>query len=464
MIPNVLAIEILNKSLETGGDFAEIFIEKSVVNSIGLEDGKIETSNSSLVNGAGIRILKGLQSVYGYSNDLSKKSLLKLADSLSKSFQGTPVKHVDKIETVKVSKNCPIKSSYAKTPKSKRIKILKECYEVAKGYDPRIVRVKTSFGDRIKDYVIFNSDGHFYEDSRSYGRLAISAVASDGVKIEAATSAPGAQKGFDYFEGLDYKDEAKKAAELAIQNLEAAECPSGRFPVIIGNGFGGVLFHEACGHPLEASSVSKNLSVFANKIGQPIASPIVTAIDDGTMEGGWGSINIDDEGHVAERTVLIENGILKEYMIDEFNGRRMGKPGNGHSRRESYKYEPTSRMTNTYIDNGESTVEEIIAATKLGLYAKSLGGGSVNPATGEFNFSCSEAYIVRDGKVAEQVKGATLIGTGAEVLKNIDMIANDLKHTEGMCGAASGSIFVTVGQPTLRVSEMTVGGRGGALK
>ena len=247
--------------------------------------------------------------------------------------------------------------------------------------------------------------------------------------------------------------------------LTADPCPSGKMPVVIGNGWGGVLFHESCGHPLEASAVSKGLSCFSqNKIGDFIASPIVSAVDDSTMPSQWGSIDIDDEGNLGTKRLLIKNGKLNDYMIDDLNGRRMNREGNGACRRQNYRYIPTSRMSNTYICNGKSTPEEIIKATKLGLYAVSFNGGSVDPTTGEFNFGCSEAYIIRDGKVCEPVKGATLIGKGFEILKKIDMVANDLDLAQGMCGASSGSIRTNVGQPTLRVSEVTVGGRGGELK
>ena len=246
--------------------------------------------------------------------------------------------------------------------------------------------------------------------------------------------------------------------------LGAKECPSGKMPVVIGNGFGGVIFHEACGHGLEASSVSKNLSVFSGKKGQKVASDIVNAFDDGTIEGGWGSGNFDDEGNKTRRTQLIKNGVLMNYLVDNFNGRAMNEPGNGACRRESYKYQPTSRMSNTFIGNGTSTKEEIIAATKFGLYAKSLGGGSVNPATGDFNFAVNEGYLVEDGKITKPVKGATLIGNGASILFNIDMIANNLRREQGMCGASSGSIPADVGQPTIRVKSILVGGTGGKIK
>jgi TldD protein len=232
-------------------------------------------------------------------------------------------------------------------------------------------------------------------------------------------------------------------------------------PVVIHNSFGGVILHEACGHSLEATSVAKGLSVFCGKLGQQIANPIVTAVDSGLDENAWGSINVDDEGTPAKRNVLIENGILKSYLVDKRNAKKMNHPITGSSRRESYKYQTTSRMTNTYFLNGTRTFEEIIAATKKGLFAKRMGGGSVNPATGEFNFAVMEGYLIEDGKITKPVRGATLVGSGKDVLLRIDMIANNLSHGHGMCGSLSGSIPTNVGQPTIRVSHLTVGGKGG---
>ena len=280
--------------------------------------------------------------------------------------------------------------------------------------------------------------------------------------IETSFVGPGAQKGLEFFkDDIDVKALAVETAKTALTMLHAEECPSGKMTVVIGNGFGGVIFHEACGHGLEATSVSKELSIFSNKLGQKIASDIVNAVDDGTIEGGWGSGNIDDEGIPTHRTVLIENGILKNYLIDSFNGRRMHMEGNGATRRESYQFEPTSRMSNTFLLPGKETPEEIIAETEYGLYAKSLGGGSVNPTTGDFNFAVTEGYLIENGKVTRPVKGATLIGNGADILMKIDRIGNDLERAQGMCGSASGSIPVDVGQPTIRVQDITVGGRGG---
>jgi TldD protein len=241
--------------------------------------------------------------------------------------------------------------------------------------------------------------------------------------------------------------------------LYADECPSKTMPVVIDNGFGGVIFHEACGHSLEATSVAKNASVFSGKKGEKIGSDLVTAIDDGTIPNAWGSANYDDEGLPQKRRVLIDKGILNSYMVDQLNGKRMGEVSTHSSRRQSYRFAPTSRMSNTYIDNGESTFDEIIENTEYGLYARKMGGGSVNPSTGDFNFSVMEGYMIRNGKIAEPVKGATLVGTGKDALKKIDMVGNNLLRAQGMCGSVSGSIAADVGQPTIRIASITVGGR-----
>ena len=239
----------------------------------------------------------------------------------------------------------------------------------------------------------------------------------------------------------------------------AGYCPAGVMPVAIDNGFGGVIFHEACGHSLEASSVAYGQSQFCGKLGQKIANEKVTAIDDGTIPGAWGSINIDDEGTPSRKRVLIEKGVLKTYMIDKFNGRRMGMESTASSRRQSYAYTPTSRMTNTYIAAGTDKNEDIIASIEYGLYAADMGGGSVNPVTGEFNFAVNEGYIIRKGKICEPVRGASLVGKGSQIIQDIDMVGTDMDMGQGMCGSSSGSVPTNVGQPLIRVSSITVGGR-----
>ena len=466
MISKKLAIDVLNEALATGADYAEIFYEDSHSYSLSVENGKVETSSSNLMNGVGLRLLKENQTVYGYTNDLTKKGLVALAQSLRSSFKGERKITVNKLDMIRVKNRNPITKSYDSISREEKIALVKEGIEEIEALkDPRIVRYIGSFGDVHRSVAIFNSKEKWFKRDTEFGRLAYMIVAADQNGFETAFEGPGCQQSIDYFRTtVKAREVAKKAAKTALMMLEAKECPSGKMPVVIGNGWGGVLFHESCGHPLEASAISRGLSCFTGKEGEMIASPIVSAVDDSTIPQAWGSIDIDDEGNPGTKRLLIKNGKLVDYMIDDYNGRRMNRQGNGACRRQNYKFCPTSRMSNTYICNGTSTPEEIIKATKLGLYAVSFNGGSVDPATGEFNFGCSEAYIIRDGKICEPVKGATLIGHGDEILKNIDMIGNDLALAQGMCGAASGSIRTNVGQPTLRVSEITVGGRGGELK
>ena len=466
MISKKLAIEVLNEALSTGADYAEIFYEDSNSFNLVIENGKVETSSSSSLCGVGLRLLKENQCIYGYTNDLSKKGLFALAGSLKQSLHGERLITVTKLEMIRAKNRNPIVRSYNDVSREEKIALIKEGTDyIASLKDPKIVRYIGMFNNQHRSVAVFNSKGKYFQRDTEFGRLAYNVVAADERGFETGFEGPGAQQDISYFHKVvNPVDTAKRAVRVALQNLGAKECPSGVMPVVIGNGWGGVLFHESCGHPLEASAVSKGLSVFAGKQGEMIASPLVSAVDDSTMPQAWGSIDIDDEGNLGTKRQLIKDGKLTDYMVDDLNGRRMNREGNGACRRQNYRYIPTSRMSNTYIENGKSTPEEIIKATKLGLYTVGFNGGSVDPSTGEFNFGCSEAYIIRDGKICEPVKGATLIGKGYEILKNIDMVGNDLALGQGMCGAASGSIRTNVGQPTLRISQVTVGGRGGELK
>ncbi len=467
MISKKLALLVINEALATGADYAEIFYEDSTAYSLMIENGKVRTSSSNSMCGVGLRLLKQNQCVYGYTNDLSKKGLLALASSLNKSFHDKRLLTVEKFTMIKSKNRNPVTNSYDNISREEKIALVREGIdEIESMKDPRIVRYIGSFANNHRFVAVFNSKGKWFQRDSEFARLVYSVVAADATGFETGFEGPGAQQDISYFktEKVNPRKAARKAAEQALKNLGAKECPSGKMPVVIGNGWGGVLFHESCGHPLEASAIAKGLSCFNGKYGEMIASPLVSAVDDSTIPQAWGSIDIDDEGNLGSKRQLIKDGKLTDYMIDDFNGRRMNREGNGACRRQNYRYCPTSRMSNTYIENGKSTPEEIIKATKLGLYAVGFAGGSVDPTTGEFNFGCSEAYIIRDGKVCEPVKGATLIGKGSEILKNIDMVGNDLDLGQGMCGAASGSIRTNVGQPTLRISEVTVGGRGGELK
>ena len=344
--------------------------------------------------------------------------------------------------------------------KSERADYLFRANQAARNYSQSVRQVTGNLADVDHEITIANSDGLYKEDRQVRTRLAVSVVAGDGEDRRDGFHGPGLRTGFELFtEHITAEDTAIEAARIACAKLGAGPCPAGKMTVAIDGGFGGVIFHEACGHSLEATSVSRGTSQMCGKLGMQVAHTKLTAIDDGTIPYAWGSINIDDEGTPAQRNVLIENGILKNYMIDKLGSRRMGMPVTGNSRRQSFSYEPTSRMTNTFIACGSDRREDIIASIEYGLYCRKMGGGSVNPINGAFNFSVDEGYMVRNGKICEAVTGASLIGTGSEVLMNIDMIADEVVRAPGMCGSSSGSIPTEVGQPMIRVSDITVGGR-----
>ena len=459
MLDKQLIDKILTEALSTGGDFAEIFVEKKSSSNLFMIDGKVESSISGRDFGIGIRIFKGLFSVYGYTNDMNEESLLKATKKIASSISGTKEDITINLIKQDIENINKIQIYPQDIKKSEKIELMKIASHSAKDYDKQISQVRVSLGDVKQNILIANSEGLFITDERVRGRISIESVATDGNDMQTGRVSPGASAGFEFFRNMDIEAEAREASRIAKTMLFASYAPSGKFPVVIDNRFGGVIFHEACGHGLEASSVAKGNSIFAGKMGQMIASPLVSAVDDGTLPNEWGSLTIDDEGHKTQRNLLIENGILKGYLVDKLNGRRMGIKSTGSGRRESYKYAPTSRMTNTFILNGKSSFDEIIKNTEYGIYAKNMGGGSVNPATGDFNFAVMEGYIIRNGEICEPVRGATLIGNGGEVLKKIDMVGNNLGFGQGMCGSSSGSIPTNVGEPTIRVSEITVGGR-----
>ncbi|ALP89243.1 MULTISPECIES: TldD/PmbA family protein [Clostridium] len=459
MLSKNIVSQVLAKCLITGGDFAEIFEDDSINNSISLVDGKVQDAIGGRSYGIGIRIFKGLKSVYAYTNNNSLNSLLETAYRAALALgdvkeEKSIVLSEKKIETIHPILYYPKDVQY-----ERKISILKSAYNGAKNYNSDISQVISSYSDKEQSILIANTDGLYVEDKRIRTRLGVSAVASKENENQTGFQGPGRHMGIEMFETIDAEAAGIEAARIAHTMLHAKNCPAGNMTVAIDNGFGGVIFHEACGHALEATAVAKGNSVFAGKLGQKIASSKVTAIDDGTIPNAWGSLNIDDEGNKTQKNVLIENGILKGYMIDKLNGRRMNMEPTGSSRRQSYKYQPTSRMTNTYIAAGTDKPEDIIKSIDNGLYAKKLGGGSVNPVTGEFNFSVQEGYLVKNGVIQEPVRGASLIGKGSDVLMEIDMVGDNLELAQGVCGSSSGSIPTNVGQPMIRVKNITVGGR-----
>ena len=459
MLPKRLLEEVLQKALSTGADFAEIYVERTKENSIFMIDSRVDSIKDRLISGVGIRILKGTRCVTGSTSSMEREALLACAGRVADTLNGVPERMSVHLTERIFGDIHPIKIVPDSASMQFKTDLLKEGYFAAKNFHQDISQVTGTLLDVDHNILIVNSDGLLARDRQIRTRMMIEAVASKNGENQTGGCRPGRRMGLEMFEQICPKDIGTEAARQAITILNADYIKAGNMPVAIENGFGGVIFHEACGHSLEASCVSIGQSQFAGKLGQQIANEKVTAIDDGTIPNAWGSFNFDDEGTPAQRKVLIENGILKNYMIDKLNGRRMGMEGNGSCRRQGYQWAPTSRMSNTYIDNGPDKNEDIIKSIEYGLYAKDMGGGSVNPTTGAFNFSVREGYIIRNGEICEAVRGASLIGKGSEVIMDIDMVGQNLATGQGMCGASSGSIPTDVGQPLIRVSSITVGGR-----
>ena len=459
MISRKLAEELISVALSTGADFAEVYEENTRSNALRILDGKVDRVTDSLLSGVGIRAFLGTKTVYASTSDTSREALLRCAASVATAIaDGSADVKVHLTEKIYPNAH-PIRICPSSAEVRFKTELLREATDAAKGYHESISQVSGTLLDVDHITLVANSEGLYTENRSVRTRMAISAVASANGENQSGSCSPGRCMGLEMFETVKPAEIGIHAAKQAITNLGATYCPAGQMTVAIENGFGGVIFHEACGHSLEATSVGIGMSQMAGKLGQQIANPKVTAIDDGTIPNAWGSINSDDEGNPSQRNVLIRNGVLESYMIDRLGSRRLGLPMTGNSRRQDYEFEPTSRMTNTFIDNGPDKNEDIIASIEYGLYAKEMGGGSVNPLTGAFNFAVREGYIVRNGKICEAVRGASLIGTGSQILQDIDMVGQNLATGQGMCGSSSGSVPTDVGQPLIRVSKITVGGR-----
>ena len=453
--------EYLARCTKSAADFAEIFEQFEEYEMLETLDLKVEKASRKVTSGLGVRLYREVQSVYGFTNDTADEAVLSLIDDLRAAIGEAPEGAEEKPVTltrVEYENRNPVKVDFRKVPLEDKAELVFRAERAAKAYDERIVKTQGKLLNVREEVQISNSEGRLVSDVRVRTRMMLDAYAKENELFMHGGDRPGAGKGLEYFEEKTPEDVGREAARSAIVMLSAKDCPSGKMPVILDNEFGGVIFHEACGHALEATGVAKNQSVFAGKKGQQIAAPCVTAIDDGTIPNAWGSQNVDDEGNFQQRRVLIKDGILTSYMIDRLNGRRMGEASTGSGRRESYKYEPTSRMSNTFIDAGTDNFESLFEGIERGLYAKKMGGGSVNPQTGEFNFAVEEGYLIENGKISYPVKGASLIGNGRDILMNIDKVSDNLARGQGMCGSLSGSIPADVGQPSLRVSSITVGG------
>lgn len=455
------ARRVVEEALRRGGDFAELFVERRSGYNLRLEEGKVEENVSGCEVGAGVRVLRGESMAYAYTNDLSEASLMEAARAASAASRGgsgfSAVSLEDKAGAPPVGEH-PLLLDPGDFPRREKIELLHRADRAAREEGPHVTQVVVALGDARQELLIANSLGEVVEDLRVRVRLVVQVVAARDGEMQTGHESPGILGGYELFQDFPPERAGREAARQALTMLEARPAPSGPMAVVIANGTGGVLFHEACGHGLEADAVYKKASVFAGKLGQEVASRLVTAYDDGTLVNRWGSYSYDDEGSRARRTPLIEEGVLRGFINDRRRSMRDGVPPTGNGRRQSYRFIPIPRMSNTYIAPGSATPEDIIGDTRLGLYARKLGGGEVNPVTGDFIFAVTEGYMIRDGKVAEPVKGATLIGNGPRVLRDIDAVADDLDFDTGMCGKDGQLVPVCTGQPTLRVRELVVGG------
>ncbi len=461
MLESAVVQKVLGAALRSGGEWAEVFVEDRTASSGRLDDGRIEELSSLRDRGAGIRVVVGETTGFAHTADLSENGLRIAAEAASAVARsgGGGVKEVGLTKQTQPSIN-RIVTMPETVAKADKVELLKRANVAARGEGNSISQVSANYADIRRRILVANSDGLLASDDQVRTRFAVTAVASGDTGMQTGYKSTGFSMGWELFDRVDVEEMGRGAAQTAITKLKARPAPSGAMPVVLAKGSGGVMFHEACGHGLEADAVQKNTTVFAGRVGELVASPLVTLVDDGTMGPEWGSFSIDDEGRPATYNVLIEDGVLTDYMWDFLRARKAGRPtSSGNGRRQSYEYLPMVRMTNTYVLAGQDDPEEIVRQTPNGVFVANLGGGQVNPATGDFVFGMTEAYLIENGEITEPLREANLIGNGPEVLKNIDAVGNDFAMgSPGMCGKNGQSVPVGDGQPTLRVSSLTVGG------
>ena len=456
LINETVLRKVIDMALSKGADFAEVYVEDTRKKQFSFMDGKADKAISGHTLGAGIRVFSGTEQIYTYTNDLSEAGLLKAARQAAEAMVSS---HKQNSIAPQPHQNFGQPKPLKAANSDFQWQALRLMNETARAHDSLITQVQAQLAETVKTVQVMNSEGVHRSEGRNYLNGNVFAFAEEKGQKESGMDRTGFIGSHQDWDKVDFKAMATKAAGQSLRILRAGWTPAGEMPVVLDSAFGGVIFHEACGHGLETTSVAKGASVFCGKMGEKIAHESVTAIDDGTRDGDYGSLQMDDEGETTQNTTLIEKGVLKSYIVDKMGARKTGYKITGSGRRQDYRFAPTSRMRNTYIAAGESTFDELIKDIDYGLYARELGGGSVNPATGSYNFAVSEAFMVRNGRIEEQVKGASLIGTGIETLGRIVKVGKDLKLSPGTCGSVSGMIPVTVGQPPLLVSKLTVGGK-----
>ncbi|MEI7887606.1 MAG: TldD/PmbA family protein [Actinomycetes bacterium] len=452
---------VLAAASSRGADFAEIFAEEKRSSSALLDDGRIEELTSGRDRGAGIRVVVGESTGFAHTSDLSEAGLIAAAETAAAAARGTGegTTIVD-LDRVNAQRPNLVRIMPGDVPKAKKVELLLTANEMARAEGAAITQVSARYADSHRRILVANTDGILGTDDQVKTLFSISAVASGDTGMQTGRESIGRTVGFELFDTYEVGDLARTAAQRAITKLAARPAPSGEMTVVIGPGGGGVMFHEACGHGLEADLVGKGASVFAGRLGEQVASSLVTLVDDGTMGGEWGCFAIDDEGRPAQRNVLIQDGILVDYMWDGLRARAEGRASSGNGRRQSYQHLPMVRMTNTYLLGGTSTPDQILSDTESGVYISHLGGGQVNTATGDFVFGMTEAYLIEGGRITEPLREGNLIGNGPGVLTAIDAVGNDFAMGgPGTCGKDGQGVPVGDGVPTLRVARgLTIGG------
>ena len=452
--------KLLSVAMSQGGDFAEVYVESSVMSGAKMEEDKIRSADFGIEQGVGIRVISGIKVGYAYSDDFDPEVLIqtaKAAAHIASTGKQTGPYKVSRRTFPQYSK---VKVDPTTVPLNDKVQMLMAGNEAARKYDPRVSQVIGNYRDASSRIIVANTDGVLAEDASNLMRSSFFAIAEENGDKRTGFWGGGGRMGYEWFDTNDGPTLAREAARQAVGQLGAKDAPVGEQTVVLAGGWGGILLHEAVGHGLEADFIRKKTSLFAGKVGEKVASELCTVIDDGTVPNLRGTINIDDEGEASQKKVLIENGILKGYMYDRLNAKIMNTQSTGSGRRQSFRYFPQPRMTNTYMAAGKSDPEEIIASVDKGFYAKMLGGGQVDISNGNFVFEVQEGYLIENGKVTAPVKNATLIGTGPEVLKQVDMIGNDFQYDPGIgtCGKGGQGVPVGVGQPTVRIAKITVGG------
>jgi TldD protein len=453
----------LGEALAAGGDFADLYFESVTSTVLGVDEQIVKSASQGASAGCGIRVLSGERTGYAYTDNLSSDRLLHAARTAALIASGPAKQTVQGFTETQGANLYPVPVGGFDLDLAARLELIVRADRAARAFDPRIVQVRANYSEELRRILIAASDGAFASDTQPLCRLNVSVIAKDGTISTRGSAGGGGRAGLEQFAGSKSPEHlAREAARGAILQLGAVPAPAGEMQVVLGPGWPGVLLHEAVGHGLEADFNRKKTSAFTGLIGQSVASSKVTVVDNGTMVGRRGSLNVDDEGSATQETVLIENGVLKGYLTDKLSARLTGTANTGSGRRESYQCIPMPRMTNTYMLAGDDAPEDILRSVKRGLYAVNFGGGQVDITNGKFVFSASEAYLIEDGKVTAPVKDATLIGNGPEALKYVSMVGNDLKLDEGIgtCGKDGQSVPVGVGMPTIKLDRMTVGGTG----